>query len=76
MVKIAAAVRTAREADQHHFDFCLRTCWQMASEWLYCGDPLEAFQRIVEPKIGDVYTFGDVRTGLREAVALLLSETI
>lgn len=69
---IAMAVREARANGDHNFDMCLRTCHQLAEEYLYSGDLREAFRLIVLPKIGDPLTFGAEREGLIRAVDFLL----
>jgi MoxR-like ATPase len=69
---VAMAVREARANGVHEFDMCLRTCFQLAEEFLASGDLREAFRLTVLPKIGDRLTFGPVRDGLERAVDLLL----
>jgi len=69
---IAVAVREARANGDHNFDMCLRTCHQLAEEFLHSGDLREAFRLVVLPKIGDPLTFGAEREGLTRAVDFLL----
>jgi hypothetical protein len=69
---IAMAVREARASGAHDFDMCLRTCQQLAEEFLAAGNLREAFRLTVLPKIGDPLTFGPVRDGLYKAIDLLL----
>lgn len=69
---VAMAVREARANGDHNFDMCLRTCRQLAEEFLFSGDLREAFRLVVLPKIGDPLTFGSEREGLAKAVDFLL----
>lgn len=71
IVKVAEVVRAARANGDHQFDLCLRTCFQLAEEWLESGNLLESFEATVLPKIGDRHAFGPVRDGLLEAILFL-----
>lgn len=71
IIKVAHIVRSSRANGEHQFDMCLRTCFQMAEEWLESGSLPESFEATVLPKIGDRHTFGPVRDGLLEAVLFL-----
>jgi len=71
IIKVAQVVRAARANGEHQFDMCLRTCFQLAEEWLESGSLLESFEVIVLPKIGERHSFGPVRDGLLEAILFL-----